>query len=453
MELLLSILFYLFIVISIIHTVHLGLYLVGANIYDVRKFKTTRHKVTINPKIKALVSVLIPAYNEEKVIERSLQSVWNNTYDNIEMIVISDGSVDNTAEAVQRFIRSRTRVYSQTTPKIVRTKNGLKRVWQRGQTPIYRRIKLVQQRNGGKASALNNGLRHHAKGQLIMTLDADSLLHKRAIANAVKYFDDPSVAGVAANVRIIDEPTILGVLQRFEHMIGYRSKKFFSITNCELIVGGVASTYRRDVLDSVGHYDTDTVTEDISLSMKIAAQGNRKNRLIYASDVAAMTESVSSFGSLLKQRYRWKLGNLQNIVKYRYLLFSTDSTYSKSLSWYRLPMAFIGELMLLLEPFALAYVFYLSIQFMSLSLLLGAYVTITIYIILTIWPDEHLSFWRKVKASAQAPFVYFIFYIMNVVQLVSIIRCLINKDQIVNLSHEKPWISPERSGKKAVSFS
>ncbi|HXY18228.1 MAG TPA: glycosyltransferase family A protein, partial [Candidatus Nitrosopolaris sp.] len=71
--------------------------------------------------------MLVPAFNEEKVVERSLQSIWNNTYENIEIIVISDGSTDGTAAAVQRFINSRTRVYRQTVPEIVRTKNGLRR--------------------------------------------------------------------------------------------------------------------------------------------------------------------------------------------------------------------------------------------------------------------------------------------------------------------------------------
>jgi cellulose synthase/poly-beta-1,6-N-acetylglucosamine synthase-like glycosyltransferase len=454
MLVLLSVLFYLFIFISLFNIIHIAMYLVGANIYDIRTFRLQRkHKVISTLHNKPLVSVLIPAYNEEKVIERSLQSVWNNTYENIEIIVISDGSTDGTASAVQRYINSRTRVYSETSQKIVRTKNGLKRVWQRGQSPINRRIRLIQQKNAGKAAALNNGLRYYAKGELIMTLDADSLLHKRAITNAVRYFDDPTIAGLAANVRIIEEPTPLGLLQRFEHMLAYRSKKFFSIANCELIVGGVASTYRRDILDSVGHYDTNTVTEDIGLSMKIAARGNLQYRLIYASDVAAMTEGVGDFKTLLKQRYRWKLGNLQNIVKYRKLVFSTNDLYSKTLSWYRLPVAFLSELLLLLEPLALAYVIYLSIHFMTLSLFLGAYMTITAYVLLTVWPDEHLTFWGKVKASFQAPLIYFVFYIMNIVQLVSIIRCLINRDRIVNLTHEKPWISPERAGRKAVSFS
>lgn len=225
----LTILFYLFIVISMINMLHLAMFLIGANLYDVHAFSANLRRKRANNKLRPLVSVLVPAFNEEKVIERSLQSIWNNTYENLEIIVVSDGSTDGTVEAVQRFIDSRTRAYREVKPKIVRTKNGLKRVWQRGQIPVNRRIKLVQQRNMGKGAALNRALRYHTKGELVMSLDADSLLHKRAIANVIKYFDDPSVAGVAANVRIIEKNRVLGILQRFEHMVSYRSKKFFKI--------------------------------------------------------------------------------------------------------------------------------------------------------------------------------------------------------------------------------
>jgi biofilm PGA synthesis N-glycosyltransferase PgaC len=448
----LTILFYLFIIVSMINMFHLAIYLVGANLYDIKAFaKGFRHK-QIAPKNNPLVSVLVPAYNEEKVIERSLQSIWNNTYENVEIIVVSDGSTDNTEDAVRRYIDSRARSYRQVEPKIVRTKDGLKRVWLRGQVPMTRKIKLVRQRNGGKGSALNHALRYFAKGDLVMSLDADSLLHKRAIANVIKYFDDPTVAGVAANVRIIEKNRILGILQRFEHMIGYRSKKFFTVTNCELIIGGVASTYRRKLLEEVNYYDTDTVTEDIGLSMKIASLGNKDHKLIYAVDVAAMTEGVGDFKTLLKQRYRWKMGNLQNLLKYRKMLFSTDERYSKMLSWYRMPMAFLGELLLLLEPLVLGYVLYLSIHFLTLTLIAGAYMTVCLYLLLIIWPDEHLGFTGKLKASLFIPMLYFIFYIMNAVQLASIVRCLVDHKKVTQLSHQKPWISPERAGGTA-SFS
>jgi cellulose synthase/poly-beta-1,6-N-acetylglucosamine synthase-like glycosyltransferase len=235
--------------------------------------------------------------------------------------------------------------------------------------------------------------------------------------------------------------------------MSYRSKKLYDVTNCELIIGGVASTYRASELKKVRYYDNDTATEDIGLSMKIASKGNKKHRLVYAADVAAMTEGVVGFKALLKQRYRWKLGMLQNLIKYRFILFSLDKKYTKSLAYYRMPMAFVGEILLLLEPLALGYVCYLSLRFATPALFLSAYITITLYILLTIWPDEHLDRAGKIKASIYTPFLYFIFYIMNVVQLASAIYCISRANKILHLSAAgSTWISPKRIG-KAVSFS
>jgi cellulose synthase/poly-beta-1,6-N-acetylglucosamine synthase-like glycosyltransferase len=234
-------------------------------------------------------------------------------------------------------------------------------------------------------------------------------------------------------------------------MVGYRSKKFFTLINGELIVGGVASTYRRDVLKKVKNYDTDTVTEDIGLSMKIAALGNKQNRLVYAYDVAAMTEGVGDFPTLLRQRYRWKLGNLQNLVKYRHILFSRNADYSLGIRWYRMPMAFIGEILLLLEPVSLGYVLYLSIHFLTLALFLGAYMTICLYLMFVIWPDEHMKIGGKLKASLYVPVIYFIFYIMNAVQLISVLRVIKNHRTVTGRSAgHTNWISPKRAGGTAT---
>ncbi|HEX5448175.1 MAG TPA: glycosyltransferase [Candidatus Saccharimonadales bacterium] len=447
-----EILAYLFLITGTINFLHMVMYIVGANIYDIQAFlrKSKRGEKSSS---RPLVSVLIPAYNEEKVIRRSLASVWNSTYENIEIIVIDDGSIDSTADRARQFMSQRSKPSRPTNSKIVKSKNILKRQWRRGQTPIIRRVRLISQKNAGKAAALNNGLRGYAKGELVMSLDADSILHKRAISNVIKYFDDPKVAGVAANVRIIEEMTILGMLQRFEHMIGYRSKKFYTAANCELVIGGVASTYRYSTLKKVRYYDTNTTTEDIGLSMKIAAKGNKKNKLVYAADVAAMTEGVGNIKSLLIQRYRWKLGSLQNFIKYRKILFNRDDKYTKTLSWYRMPMVIFGEIMLLMEPVVLIYLLYLSLRFLTPTLFVGGYLAITAYLLLTIWPDEHLTLAGKLKSSLLTPVIYFIFYIMNFVQLASVIRCLINFDRVIHLpKSEGNWISPSRAG-KATSFS
>ncbi len=425
---LLSILFYLFITISVIDIIHLGLYLVGANYYDIRQFqRASRITKRNHHDLRPLVSVLIPAHNEELGIIRCLDSVRRNTYRKLEIIVVDDASSDNTRKLVRDYIAKY--------PK--------------------RNIRLMyKRRNVGKAEALNHVLRNGASGDLIMTLDADSVLHRKAISNAVSYFANPKVVGVAANVRIMDSLTVLGLLQKFEHMVGYRSKKFFTVTNSEYIVGGVASTYRRAVLKRVGFYDHDTTTEDIGLSLKIVAQGNKENRIIYAANVLAMTEGVQTFKALMRQRYRWKLGGLQNLIKHRGLLANTDKRYSRGLTFYRIPMAFFGELMILLEPLAIGYVVYVCYMLASFSMLVGAYMTITLYLLFNLWPDEHMSVAKKLRMSLFAPVMYFVFYLINIVQLAAIFRCIANYRQTLNRSAiSSNWVSPKRRGEAQVQFS
>jgi cellulose synthase/poly-beta-1,6-N-acetylglucosamine synthase-like glycosyltransferase len=194
-------------------------------------------------------------------------------------------------------------------------------------------MRLLTKQNGGKSSALNMALRQGVAGEYVMTLDADSLLDRNAVRNAVAYFANKNVAGVAANVRVVESMTILGLLQKIEHMIGYRSKKFYAMTSSELIVGGVASTYRRSVLEQVDFYDTDTQTEDLGLSMKVTSLGNKRYRLVYAPNVLAMTQGVQTFKALLKQRYRWKLGNLQNLIKYSSSFKTTNTKHTRMMTF------------------------------------------------------------------------------------------------------------------------
>jgi len=415
--------FYIFIAIGLIYLLHFGLYLVGANFYDVWQFRRQKGLTKRHHDKRPLVTVLISAFNEELSIIRCLESIRKNTYRKWEIVVIDDGSKDKTYELVMQYICEH---------------------------PNRSITLLKMPKNSGKAAALNYGLKRHAQGEFIMTLDADSVLHKKAITNAVSYFGDPKVVGVAANVRVMDNPTVLGLLQKFEHMIGYRSKKFYSLTNCEFIIGGVASTYRREMMKQVGYYDTDTSTEDIGLSLKIASSGNRENRLVYGVDVIAMTEGVQDFKTLLKQRYRWKMGMLQNLLKNKVLFANNDIRYSRMLTLYRVPMAFLGEVLLILEPFIWLYLVYLSIAFHTAGIFIGAYVTITMYVLWNIWPDEHSSVTRKIRMSLYAPTLYFIFYIMSVVQIVSIFRCLFNLKQVtLKTKTDGKWVSPKRTGQAA----
>src|SRR5205823_3229472 len=130
---------------------------------------------------------------------------------------------------------------------------------------------------------------------------------------------------------------------------------------------------------------------DIGLSLKlVAASGNREARIVYAADVVAMTEGVQTFKQLLRQRYRWKMGCLQNLFKHRQLILNRDTTkYNRLLTMYRLPMALVSEAMLILQPLLLVYIVYLSLHMHTLNILIGGYLTVTLYVLWTVWPDEH----------------------------------------------------------------
>lgn len=422
-----EIVFYLFACLSVLYVAHLGLYLVSANFYDMwqlqRQSKAKKDRMWHKPRSEYdLVSVVIAAYNEHKVIVRTLESLRHSDYPNFEVLVADNHSIDGTKQLVRDF--------SVRHPDM--------------NVRAYR-----MKKNLGKGGGLNTLLRRYAHGKYAMTLDADSIVLPDTISNAITYFSDPTIAGVAANVRIMDDPTVLGVLQKFEHMIGYRAKKMYSILKCEFVVGGVASTYRMDILRDVDYYDTDTMTEDIGLSIKITALGNRDHRIVYGADVMAMTEGVRSFKALIRQRYRWKYGSLQNLVKYRHLIFSDDPRYSRALTHYRMPMAIISEFILLLAPFAWGYVLYMTLLQYNLTLIIGAYLTITLYTFLTIWLDENLHAIGRMRLTIYALISYFLFLLMDIVQLIDIAKCLRRTRPLLQ---QRPtastWRSPARSGRK-----
>jgi biofilm PGA synthesis N-glycosyltransferase PgaC len=436
------VIFWLFAFVSILYVLHFGVYLVGANFYDVWQQRrkgmsgvrlpaayepecaaTATWTRRALPEVPGLVSVVIAAHNEEAVIVRTLDSLRRSTYRSFEVLVADDASTDLTG----RLVRDYQVRHPEMDLRIVR-----------------------MHKNVGKGAALNAALRRHARGQFVMTLDADSIIEPNAITTALSYFDDPYVAGVAANVQILEETTVLGLLQRFEHMIGYRSKKTFSLANCEFVVGGVASTYRMRVLRKVGFYDTDTLTEDIGLSAKITSLGNRRFRMVYGADVVAKTEGVLTLRALAKQRYRWKFGSLQNLIKYRGMILNPSRRYTRTLTYYRMPMAVLSEFTLLVSPLAWTYAVHWSLVTQTPALIIGAYATITAYTLLTVWMDENLTRRERARLSIYAPTAYFLFYIMDLVQLTAALRCIARSRGLFQRPEINTWKSPQRAASVGV---
>lgn len=413
---------YFILISSVLNLVRMMLYLVGSDIYAVKRARGHRR----NQKRRAYlptVSLLVPAHNEAAVIEQTLRCLVKLDYPakKLQIIIADDGSTDDTVKMVRRFKR---------------------RFDKQGQIQIFR------QPNGGKADVLNNAIRNKATGKLIMCLDADSLIAPDAVRKAADYFRDRRIVALASNVSILENGTILGLAQRFEYLISYNMKKAQTLYNIEYIIGGIGSMFRRSILDKVNLYDTNTMTEDIDLTLKIIARGNKKSRVAYAHDAVTYTEAVPTFKSLVRQRYRWKYGRMQSFLKYSRLFFSRDKEHTRLLTWFILPTAVLQEALFILEPILVTFIIAVSIYYHSPQTMLTALLVISVYIIVNIWSTAYLKSREKLRLSLLAPSMYVFLYMLSVVEYLALLKAIINLRKLKqSVSGQRTtWVSPERSG-------
>jgi len=398
---------------GIVNLVRMTIFLIGSDIYILRKHLARNKK----PKYYPTISVIVPAYNEVKSIVSSVSSVLNNSYpqEKVEIIVVNDGSTDKTEQVIKDFTLSR------------RAQN----------------VTIVSQENKGKAHALNNAIKNFATGELIMCLDADSYLAKHALLRAITYFENKKIVAVASNVKIAKSEGILNLIQMFEYIICYQMKKAQTVYNIEYIIGGIGSMFRRNLLEEIGFYDTDTVTEDIDLTMKILRFGNKNVRFVYGSDVIAYTQSVFSLPDLIRQRHRWKWGRYQTFLKNKDMFFSKEEKHTKVFSWFYLPFALYCDLAFFFEPLILSYMLYLIIGYKDILTLILAVCVITFYMSMSILAEETVSLKDKIRLITLTPFMYFLFYLLSYVEYVALIKSFIklkdlDKSLLLNISSWNP---------------
>lgn len=339
------------------------------------------------------VSVLIPAWNEEVGILNTLRSTLAADYNNYEVIVINDGSTDKTDQLLSEFI-------AQYNPN----------------NPIKLRYFALE--NGGKAKALNHALQY-ANGEIVLTIDADSLMHPKAIRNMVKKFSSDKVAAVAGNVAIGNGHAGLGIIQQLEYLCGFFMKRADSVFNAVYIIGGAAAAYRRSVLIEAGGFDHNVITEDIEISTRILGMGYHCR---YAPDAIIYTEGPSDLKSLCNQRLRWKYGRFQTFIKHRELFFNSSKTNNYYLSWLLLPTALYAEFLLLLELPLLT-------LFFTYIVYTGDYITLSLCILLI---SALVSFQTSydsqprfhVRMLYYAPIAWLIWYVVDAVEFQALIRSL-----------------------------
>ncbi|MEO3780745.1 bifunctional polysaccharide deacetylase/glycosyltransferase family 2 protein [Micromonospora sp. B11E3] len=237
------------------------------------------------PVVNAPVSVIVPAYNEAANIAATVRSLVDSAYPALEVIVVDDGSSDDTAGIVERL--------------------GL------------RGVRVIRQANAGKPAALNTGIRA-ARAQLLVLVDGDTVFQPDTIHRLVQGFADPAVGAISGNTKVANRRRLLGRWQHLEYVIGFNlDRRMYDVLECMPTIPGAIGAFRREVLLAVGGVPADTLAEDTDLTMKVLRAGWR---VVYEEGAIAWTEAPSTLRQLWRQRYRWCYGTMQAMWKHRHAL-------------------------------------------------------------------------------------------------------------------------------------
>jgi peptidoglycan-N-acetylglucosamine deacetylase len=272
---------WLFIVAVILGTIRIVLVLLLAIIHRVRSARRGLSRMDFTPH----VSVVVPAYNESKVIAMTIRSLLAQRYAGpLDVVVVDDGSPDDTGAIASEAFRGDARVT------------------------------VFVKRNGGKASALNYGIQR-AAGEIVICLDADTVFEPDTIAELVAPLRDPAVGAVAGNAKVGNRLNLVTRWQALEYVTSQNvDRRAFDLLNCITVVPGAVGAWRRTAVLDAGGFTRDTLAEDQDATIELRKRGWR---IAYADRAIAWTEAPDSFRTLVTQRFRWSFGTLQCAWKHR----------------------------------------------------------------------------------------------------------------------------------------
>ncbi len=253
-----------------------------------------RNYAPINAKTAPEVSIIVPAYNEEVNIVRTINNLKQQDYPNFHIYLVDDGSKDNTLKRVHEKFDNDTAVT------------------------------IIGKENGGKASALNLGIAT-CSTEYVVCIDADTQLLSDAVSKLMRHFiadKTGRIGAVAGNVKVGNSRNILTYWQAIEYTTSQNFDRMaYSNINAITVVPGAIGAFRKKVLEEVGGFTTDTLAEDCDLTMCINERGYIIENENYA---VAMTEVPETLRQFVKQRIRWCFGVMQTFWKHRSSLFATS---------------------------------------------------------------------------------------------------------------------------------
>ena len=233
------------------------------------------------------VSIIVPAYNEEAVIGNCVRSILRSDYKRFEIILVNDGSTDNTLAEMQRFAAEH-------------------------------RVRILDKPNGGKAAALNTGI-HYARGEVLFFVDADGMFLPTTIREMLRGFHSPQVGAVCGNDAPVNLDRLLPRLLAIQtHVTTGFVRRALAAINCLPIVSGNIGAFRREVLEQTGAFRPGFIGEDLELTWRVHKAGYRVE---FQPGAVVYAEVPSALGALWKQRVRWARGLLQTAVLHRDMFF------------------------------------------------------------------------------------------------------------------------------------
>lgn len=249
------------------------------------------------------VTILVPVFNEEATVEKTIGSLLELEYpaDKLFIMVVDDGSKDNTWNLVQKF---------QGHPQIL----------------------LHKKENGGKYTALNYGITN-ATSEFIGCLDADSFVDSKALLHIIPNFENPEIVAVTPSMKIQNPDTILGLVQNAEYNMGIFTRKLFSLLDAQYVTPGPFSIFRKSVFARVGLYRHAHNTEDLEMALRLQ---DHHLRIANADKAIVYTVGPRTLYKLYKQRVRWTGGFIQNTLDYKKMIFNPQ--YG-NLGFFVLPIA------------------------------------------------------------------------------------------------------------------
>lgn len=301
------------------------------------------------------VSILVPAYNEEVTIIQSIESMLQQDYDKFDIVVINDGSSDNTVSKVIEHYNLKINNKEITDSLNVSLTDKYKDLYTTEIIDIYtsvdKKITLIDKKNGGKSSALNVGS-VVSDADWVLCVDADTLLVKNAITNTLqKKRDDVDAVSAmigATNGQTIEDNTVINpevpkhLLARIQWLEYLRSFILWRTANDQenstLVISGAYGLIRRELILEMNGYKHNFLGEDMELTMNIHAHGGK---IQFLSEIMAWTEVPEKIVSLGKQRLRWYRGGLQSLIHYRNMAFRKPD--NKFLGLFLLPFLWFAD--------------------------------------------------------------------------------------------------------------